>query len=233
MQRDFATRFTGGAFLAAAVMLWGGWMLLPHEIGTFFEATDFAAVNASFQLWIWTYRVHLFGLIATVAALAALAALLAANPARVLVWPGAAVAASGFLVGALAAAFYYHHGAWGALALAGRPQAEAAAMVEAIRLDTEYVTCLVRFARVFSGLGLVVLAAGILRGRVLPSWVGGAALVLGLAAMAVTMGFPDDLGYFAPIFHLECLWLAATGAVILARGIAVGEPPRPTAGFTA
>ena len=36
MKHNFETRFTGGAFMAAALMLWLGWALLPVRIGAYF-----------------------------------------------------------------------------------------------------------------------------------------------------------------------------------------------------
>jgi hypothetical protein len=93
MLRDFTTDVTGWFFLAGALMLWGGWMLLPHRVEMFFRSEDFPAIGARLQLWLWLYRVHLFGVVVSALALVALAALLANQPAvRVLVWPGAAVA---------------------------------------------------------------------------------------------------------------------------------------------
>jgi hypothetical protein len=95
--------------------------------------------------------------------------------------------------------------------------------VEALRLDTEYITCLARFGRVFLGLGLVVLAAGLIKWRILPVTVGMGAVLLGLAAMVLTMLFPDNLEYYAPVFHLNSLGLLATGVVILRSGLELGE----------
>ncbi len=232
MKDSFAPRFTGGAFVAAALMLWLGWFLLPVRIGTFFAPEVFGQIHEHFHYWIWMYRIHLFGMIVTVIALFALAALVADSPARVLVWPGAAVASSGMVVGALAAAFYYHHGAWGALTLAGKTPLEAQAFAEALRVDTEYVTCLVRFGRVFGGLGLVVLAWGMLRYRFLSTWLGLVAGILGLGAMALTMGLPDHLSYYLPIFHAEVLWMFATGVALIRRGVnlAPTTAPGPTPG---
>jgi TRAP-type C4-dicarboxylate transport system permease small subunit len=60
-------------FVAAGVMLWGGWMLLPRHIGTYFVNEDFARVHEHFHFWIWTYRIHLFGMVTTAIALVALA----------------------------------------------------------------------------------------------------------------------------------------------------------------
>jgi len=222
----FPSRFTGGAFVAAALMLWLGWFLLPVRIGTYLEPDVFGQIHDRFHYWIWMYRIHLFGMIVTVIALFALAALVADSPARVLVWPGAAVASSGMLVGALAAAFYYHHGAWGALTLAGKTPQEAQAFVEALRVDTEYVTCLTRFGRVFGGLGLVVLAWGIWRYRFLPACLGLVAGVIGLSAMALTMGLPDHLSLYLPVFHALAAWMLVMGVVIFRKGLSLASVAR-------
>ena len=198
-------------------MLWLGWILLPVRIGTFFTPEVFGQIHVHFQFWIWMFRVHLFGMIVTVIALFALSALVADSPARVLVWPGAAVMSSGMLVGALAAAFYYHHGAWGAIALAGKSPQEAQAFVEALRVDTEYVTCLTRFGRVFGGLGLMVLAWGVLKSGVLPAWNSLVAGIVGLSAMALTMGLPDQLSLYQPIFQVMAGWMLVTGITLFCR----------------
>ncbi len=219
--RDFSTKFTAWSFVAAAIMFWGGWMLMPTHIGTFFEPDDFARVHESFDLWIWTFRFHLFGMIVTAIALVALASLLTNSEARVVVWPGAAVATAGMVVGALGAAFYYHHGAWGALDMNGKSTVEIREFVDALRIDTEYVTCLVRFSRVFSGLGLLVLGFGLIKWKIVPIWIGWGAVAIGLAAMALTMLFPDHMSLHMPVFHVKSLWLLVTGVVILRSGLNV------------
>ena len=219
--RDFSTRFTAWSFVAAAIMFWGGWMLMPTHIGTFFEPDDFARVHESFDLWIWTFRFHLFGMIVTAIALVALASLLTNSEARVVVWPGAAVATAGMVVGALGAAFYYHHGAWGALDMNGKSTVEIREFVDALRINTEYVTCLVRFSRVFSGLGLLVLGFGLIKWKIVPIWIGWGAVAIGLAAMALTMLLPDQMSLYMPVFHVKSLWLLVTGLVILRSGLNV------------
>jgi len=222
MLRDFTTDVTGWFFLAGALMLWGGGVLLPRRVGMFFRSDDFPAIGTRLQLWLWLYRVHLFGVVVSALALVALAALLANQPAvRILVWPGAAVAVAGLIVGAVGSAFYYHFGVWGALETRKAPNA-AKELVESLPPLTHYVTCLVRFGRVFCGLGLTVLAVGLLRGEVLPWWVGGGAAGLGVAAMALTMALPDNWALYTPVFHLQALWLAATGAYLLLYGIGQG-----------
>jgi hypothetical protein len=220
----FSARFTGCAFIAAAAMYWLGWMLLPVRIGDYFHPDVFGGIRAHLHLWLWLYRVHLFGMITAVIALVAFAALVADSPARVLIWPGVAVASAGLVVGALAAAFYYHHGVWGALETTGKSADEIRAFVDALRVDTEYVTCLVRFGRVFGGLGLVVLGWGLLRWGVLPAWVGVSGGLIGLAAMGLTMALPERLSLYAPVFHALAAWLAATGLVVMRQVSSPGGP---------
>ena len=41
MKKDFETNFTGWAFIVAALLLWGGWMLSSHHVGEYFVASDF------------------------------------------------------------------------------------------------------------------------------------------------------------------------------------------------
>lgn len=218
MKTDFASRFAGGAFVAAATMLWLGWMLMPTHLGTFFEPDDFARVHGHLWWWIWMFRVYLFGMVVTVIALFSLGPQVD-NQARSVILPGIAVASGGTFVSALAAAFYYHFGAWGAIDMQGKSALELQAFVDSLRTSTEYVTCLVRFGRVFTGLGLVVLGFGLWKWNLLPAWLTAAAMLLGLAAMALTMALPDHLSLYMPIFHLNCLWLATMGVVVWREGL--------------
>jgi hypothetical protein len=196
-------------------------MLLPTRIGTFFEVGDFSAVGENLRFWIWMYRIHFFGIVVSVMALVALGTLLADTEARILIWPGVGVAAAGLMVGAAGAAFYYHFGAWGAVKMAGESGVAIRSLIDSLQTETEYVTCLVRFGRVFSGFGLLVIAAGLLKWKILPAWLGVIAVVIGLGAMTVTLGFPDDLHFYLPIFHIWGFWLAATGIVTIRSGVRV------------
>ena len=84
-------------------------------------------------------------------------------------------------------------------------------------MPTEYVTCLTRFGPVFYGLGQLVLALGLLQIALLPAWLAIVAAALGVGAIALTMGLPDELERFRPIFHLNAVWLLGVGIVLLTR----------------
>lgn len=179
----------------------------------------FVAIRAAYRRWIWLFRVHVFGYLTSVMAAVALAVLVDEREARILVWPGLAVLATGSVVGALGAAFYYHMGAWGAVELDGRDDAEAHRFIGGLRVGTHYATCLVRFGRVFFGTGQVLLAAGLLRAGILPAPLAWAAGALGVAAIGVTLARPEELERYRPIFHLNAAWMLAMGLITFGAGI--------------
>ncbi len=213
---DLEIQVTGGLFVAAAFMLWVGWTLLPAKIGAYFVPQDFAAVGTRRRLWIWLYRLHLFGYVVAVMAFIALATLAAGSAGRILVWPAVGVLGTALIMTALAAAFYYHFGAWGSIDMEGQDDGTIRGFVDSLRVSTEYVTCLTRFGRVFLGVGQIVLMVGLLLPDAMwPTWLVGAGGILGLIGMGLTMGLPDDLSLYRPVFHLNALWLAAMGVVTL------------------
>lgn len=217
---SLATEVTGWLFIAAAAMVWLGWTLLPFKLGPFFDPGDFERVRSRLRLWIWMYRVNLFGYLVTLMAFVAFATLLAGSEYRIILWPAVATIGAGLLVSVLAAAFYYHFGAWGAVDLDGKPPEAADKYVDDLTVSTEYVTCFVRFGRVFFGFGQLILAVGLFLGGILPLWLIASGAVLGIAAMAVTMAVGENLKIFQPLFHLNAAWLAAFGIVVLTAGVA-------------
>lgn len=127
----------------------------------------------------------------------------------------AATLVTGWLFVAAAAMLWSGWVLQGERSVARKPAGAAEELVRSLRVPTEYVTCLVRFGRVFFGLGQVTLAVGLWVGGLLPAWIALVAALLGGAAMAVTMVFPDDLHFFRPVFHLDAAWLLAIGLVLL------------------
>lgn len=209
---NFEISLTGSLFLAAALMLYLGWILLPAKIGTFFEPEDFAAVGSHRRVWIWLYRIYLFGYVAAVMAFVALAAIITEPSARVIVWPAVAVLNAGLVMTSLAYAFYYHFGAWGSIDMEGKSNEEVQEFIVSLRVGTEYATCWIRFGRIFIGVGQLVFVLGLLKqAGPWPMWlivIGG---VLGVAGILLTLEWPDNLDYYKPLFYLDVFWLAALG----------------------
>lgn len=215
MKNKLACAIAGWFFVAAAVLFWGGWMLLHVHIGTYFQPDDFSAIKPHLAYWISMYRMHIFGIVMTALAFTAFASLFTESPARILLWPGAAVAAGGMFVWAAATAFYYHFGAWGGLVYGDKEFSERQALVSSLLINTEYMSCMVRFGHVFSGLGLLVMGSGLLKWKILPKWLAVWAMAMGGVAMAVTMGLPEYPQYYVPVFHAFPLWLGCVGVTLL------------------
>jgi len=221
MKKDFETKFTGWVFILAALMLWGGYMLSPHNVGEYLVATDFPAIGESLWTWIWVFRVHIFGWVMMIIAVIALAMIANKMPYRILITPGVGMVVVGTFTLALGSAFYYNYGAWGVGMTQGKSPEEVQAFMDSILNINQYVTCFMRFGRIFSGVGLVLLGAGMLKGRIMHAGMGWLTLLLGVVAMGIILFIPEYFEYYKPMFHVKAFWLALMGVVILKNGLKV------------
>lgn len=219
MKKDFETSFTGWSFIVAAILLWGGWMLSSHHIGEYIKASDFEAIGEDVWYWIWMYRFHIFGWVTMAIALFALVSIIGKSPFRVVIVPGAGMTIVGTFTLAIAAAFYYNFGAWGVGETMGKSAEEVDEFMNGVLFTNQYVTCFIRFGRIFSGVGLVLLGAAFMKWRLLPAWLGAFTLLLGLTAVAIILAIPDNFEIYKPVFHAKVVWLVAMGVVILRSGV--------------
>ncbi len=223
MKKDFETKFTGWAFIFAAVLLWGGWVLSPHHIGEYIVASDFTAVGEDLWYWIWMFRFHIFGWVTMAISIFALASITAKKPYRVVLVPGAGMVVIGTMTLAIASAFYYNFGAWGVGKTMGLSAAEIQEFMDNILFTNQYVTCFVRFGRIFSGVGLVLLGFGFIKWKIVHQVLAWFTMLLGLAAMGIIMGIPDNFEIYKPVFHVKVIWLALMGLFILLKGVNLSE----------
>lgn len=223
MKKDFETKFTGWTFIFAAILLWGGWALSPHHIGEYIVASDFTAIGEDLWYWIWMFRFHIFGWVTMAIAIFALISITAKKPYRVLLLPGAGMVVIGTMTLAIASAFYYNFGAWGVGQTMGKSAAEIQQFMDNILYTNQYVTCFVRFGRIFSGVGLVLLGFGFVKWKIVNPLLGWFTALLGLAAMAIIMGIPDNFEIYKPVFHVKVIWLAMMGVAILLKGVNLPE----------
>jgi hypothetical protein len=223
MKQDFEIKFTGWSFILAAVLLWGGWALSPHHVGEYFVASDFAAIGEQVWFWIWMYRIHIFGWVTMAIALFAFVSITARKPYRVVILPGAGMVVVGTFTIAIAAAYYYNFGAWGVGKTMGKSPAEIQEFMNSILFTNQYVTCFVRFGRIFSGVGLVLLGFAFVKWEIVNVWLGWMTLLLGLAAVGLILAIPDNFELYKPLFHVKVVWLALMGISILRKGVNVPE----------
>ena len=163
MKKDFETKFIGWAFIIAALLLWGGWALTTHHIGEYIVSSDFTAIGENVWYWIWMFRIHIFGWVTMAIAMFSLVSVLARKPYRVLILPGAGMIIVGSFTLAIAAAFYYNFGAWGVGQTAGKSPVEIKDFMDNVLFTNQYVTCFVRFGRIFSGFGFLLLGSAFIK----------------------------------------------------------------------
>ncbi|MFI1772238.1 hypothetical protein [Thalassobellus citreus] len=223
LKKDFETKFTGWAFVFAAALLWLGWALSPHHIGEYIVASDFAAIGEDVWYWIWMYRIHIFGWVTMAIATFALVSITARKPYRVVILPGAGMLVVGTFTLAIASAYFYNYGAWGVGQTAGKSAAEIKEFVDNILFTNQYVTCFIRFGRIFSGVGLVLLGFAFIKWHIVSKWLGWFTALLGLTAMMIILAIPDNYEIYKPIFHVKVIWLLAMGIVILKKGVCLPE----------
>ena len=219
MKKSFETRFTGWAFVLAAILLWFGWVLSPHHIGEYIVASDFTKIGESVWFWIWMYRFHIFGWVTMGISMFALLSIITNRPYKTVVLPGIGMIIVGTFTLAIANAFYYNFGAWGVGKTAGLSATEIQEFIDDILFTNQYVTCFIRFGRIFSGVGFVLLGAAFLKWNLVSKWLGWFTVLFGLAAMGIILGIPDNFEIYKPLFHVKVLWLLVMGITLLTKGI--------------
>ena len=221
IQKDFETNFTGWSFIIAAALLWLGWAFSPHHIQEYIVASDFEEIGKNVWTYIWMYRIHIFGWVTMGIALFAFVSVTARKPYRVVILPGAGMLIIGSFTLAIAAAYYYNFGAWGVGQTAGKSELEIQAFMNDILYTNQYVTCFLRFGRIFSGVGLVLLGAAFIKWAIVPKLLGWFTTILGLAAVVLILSIPDNFEIYKPLFHIKVIWLLMMGGLLLKQGVSL------------
>lgn len=219
MEKNFETRFTGWAFILAAILLWSGWVLSSHHIGEYIVASDFPKIKENVWYWIWMYRIHIFGWVTMGISMFSLLSIISKKPYRVVVFPGIGMVIVGTFTLAIANAFFYNFGAWGVGKTAQMSPTEITEFIDSILFTNQYVTCFLRFGRIFSGVGLVLLGYAFIKWKIVNLWIGWYTLLLGIVAMGIILAIPDNYETYKPIFHVKALWLLTMGFTLLVKGV--------------
>ena len=165
------------------------------------------------------YRIHIFGWVIMSIALFSLISITSKAPFRVLMVPGAGMVIVGSFTLAIAGAYFYNHGAWGVGKTEGLSALEIEEFMKNLLFTNQYVTCFIRFGRIFSGVGLMILGAGFLKWNMFNKALSWFTLLLGLIAMCVILFIPDNFEVYKPIFYVKVVWLLAMGSLLLKDGV--------------
>ena len=223
LKKSFETNFTGWAFILAAVLLWFGWALSSHHIGEYIVASDFPKIGENVWYWIWMYRIHIFGWVTMGVSMFALLSITMGKSYSVVILPGIGMLIVGTFTLAIANAYFYNFGAWGVGQTAGMSAVEIAEFMDSILFTNQYVTCFIRFGRIFSGVGFVLLGYTFVKWKIVSTWLGWFTGLLGLVAMGIILSIPDNYEIYKPVFHLKVIWLLMMGFMLLKQGIYLPE----------
>ena len=224
MKKNYETNFTGWAFILAAILLWFGWALSSHHIGEYIVASDFPKIGENVWYWIWMYRIHIFGWVTMGISMFSLLSITSGRPYRVVILPGIGMVIVGTFTLAIANAFFYNFRAWGVGQTAGMSASEITEFIDNILYTNQYVTCFIRFGRIFSGVGLVLLGYAFIKWKIVGTWLGWFTMLLGFVAMGIILSIPDNYEIYKPVFHIKAIWLLVMGVVLLKQGIHLPEP---------
>lgn len=219
MKNNIETSFAGWSFIIAAALLWIGWGFNVHQTGEYLVASDFEVIGTDVWHWIWMYRLHIFGWVAMAIALFSFTTFTMKSPFRAVLLPGLGMLIVGTFTLSIAAAFYYTFGAWGIGQIEGMSTTELDQFMDGLLFTNHYATCFLRFGRIFSGVGLVIMGYVFLKWGLMPKWLGVFTTVLGLVAVSIILFIPDNFDVYQPVFHVKVVWLIAMGVTLLRQGV--------------
>jgi hypothetical protein len=120
---------------------------------------------------------------------------------------------------AIASAYYYNYGAWGVGQIEGKTSEEVDTFMNNLLFTNQYVTCFIRFGRIFSGVGLILLGTSFFKWKILDSWLAWFTIIFGVLAVGIILLIPDNFEIYKPLFHIKVLWLVTMGLFILKKGV--------------
>lgn len=214
----FARRSSGIALAAGGAMVLAGWLLRPVAIEKHVQAEHVLRVASSTDLWIWSYRVLVFGLFIRLGALVGLGSLARSIDVRAILIPGIAISAVALAISAVGESYTMEIVVHALFRFGTDATTEAArAQVLATFIPTaEWASCAVRMGLMFLSLGSLVVAYGLFRGRIAPAWISATGAIAAAAMMMLLMVRPDHASNATALGALS-VWHILVGTR-LARG---------------
>lgn len=214
---SFKFRFTGILLLMGAVMVNFGFLLRPVQLQDSFDLPSFIQAHEHQGIWIWSFRFLVFGLFMEVMGLTALSSLFRQSESGTVISAGVMVCNFALLVAALAEGYYMHMGAWAGWKVSTLEPAEQTRFLQTLEVTREWVVCLTRMGYMFFCMGLAAVGWGLLRSTSYPKWLGGYAMVLGVAGIAIMLIFDTRTDIFIPVRWGVSIFLLLLGALLLKR----------------
>lgn len=214
-QSTFNLRFTGILLIMGAVMVNLGFLLRPVQLQDSFDLPAFIQAHEHQGIWIWSFRILVFGLFMEVMGLAALKSLFRQSESDTILSPGILVSSFALLVAALAEGYYMHMGAWAGWKVSTLEPVLQNPFLQTLEVTREWVICLSRMGYMFFCMGLTALGWGLICGTFFPKWLGAYALVLGIAGIVLMLVFDSRTDLYVPVRWGISIFFLLTGWLLL------------------
>lgn len=211
----FQLRFSALLLILGAIMVNLGFLFRPVQLQDSFDLASFLRAHENQGIWIWSFRILVFGLFLQIMGLAALKSLFRQSAADTVLSPGILVCTLALLVAAVAEGYYMHMGAWAGWKVSTLEPAIQNQFLQTLEATREWVVCLTRMGYMFFCLGLTVAGWGLIQGAFFPKWLGIYALTLGLGGMALMLIFDDRNDFYAPLRWGFSIFFFLSGFLLL------------------
>lgn len=211
----FNLRFTAILLMAGAAMANLGFLLRPLQLQDSFDLSSFLHAHENQSIWIWSFRILVFGLFMEIMGLVALSGLFRQSDTITVLNPGIVVSCLALLVAAIAEGYYMHMGAWAGWKVSTLESALQNPFLQTLEPTHEWVVCLTRMGYMFFCLGLTTIGLGLLRSSFFPKWLGSFALALGAIGITVMLVYDSRTDIYVPIrWGISC-FLFVAGILLL------------------
>jgi len=217
-QTTFNFRFTGILLMMGAVMVNLGFLLRPVQCPDVFTISAFLEAHNNESIWIWSFRILVFGLFIQVMGLEALRSLFRQSNAHTVVSPGIMVSILAMLVAAVSEAYYMHMGAWAGWKMSTLDASQQEPFLQTLEATHEWVLCISRMGYMFFCLGLVVTGWGFIRDNLFPKYLGVYALIYGVGGILFLLVFDDRTDLYTPVRLGGSIFLLLTGFLLIRKG---------------
>ena len=204
----FNYRFTAVLLFLSAIMVNAGYLMRPVQLQDAFNLASLLTAHDNQTLFIWSFRVLVFGVFLGIMGLFSLGSLLRISPSHPIINPGIIVCCLALFVGTTAEAYFMHMGAWAGWKASTLAAAEQEPFVKTLEVTYEWVLCLRRMGYMFFCLGFLPMGIGILRDTFLPKGLGYFAIIFGAAGITIMLIWDSSTACYEYVRYAYTLFFA-------------------------
>ncbi|MBK9107939.1 MAG: hypothetical protein IPM92_06035 [Saprospiraceae bacterium] len=213
-QSSFNLRFTATLFIMAALLITGGYLMQPGAIQEDINLNSLAIAHENQTLFIWSFRVLVFGNFMAIMALVSLGSLMRMSSIHPIIQAGIFVCCLALLVGSISEAYFMDMGAWGGWKVTTLAQALQESFVNSMEVTYQWVSCFRRMSYMFFCLGLIPIGLAITRDASFPKALGYFAMAFGAIGIAVMLIDDSETSFYPIVRYVYCLFFVVLAGIL-------------------